>query len=174
MNRRRKRPRLAHSTSAASSTLGARSASQTDPQRRRNVRHRPLALEFDPEAAANEIVSNFRYIAQADETDRGTRTHEGEIKSNKDGVATHIAAKDDYLVAPLEAVGGGEGAVVPEGATLDRIDDFLILAFDPETTADELVEQFREVAQTEETERTFRTRGGSIKVGEDGVITHIA
>ena len=74
-------PRLTLSTSAASSTLGARSASQADPQSGRNVRHRPLTLEFDPEAAANEIAANFRYIAQADETDRGTRTHEGEIKS---------------------------------------------------------------------------------------------
>ena len=120
MNRRRKRPRLAHSTSVVSSTLGARSASRADPQRGRNVRHRPLTLEFDPEAAANEIVSNFRYIAQADETDRGTRTHEGEIKSHGDGVTTHIAAKDDYYLGPLEAVGGGEGAVVPEGATLDH------------------------------------------------------
>ena len=111
-------------------------------------------------------------MAQADESDRETSTQDGEIKSNEDGVATHIAAKDDYLVAPLEAVGGGgEGAVVPEGATLDRIDDFLILAFDPETTADELVERFREIAQTDETQRTFRTRGGKIKVSEDGVIT---
>ena len=64
--------------------------------------------------------------------------------------------------------------MVPEGATLDRIDGFPILAFDPETTANELVEQFREIAQTDETERKTRTRGGGIKVGEDGVITQIA
>ena len=121
MNRRRKRPRLAHSTSAVSSTtLGARSASQAEPQRGRNVRHRPLTLEFDPEAAANEVFGKFRHIAQAEETDRETRTQCGEIKSNEDGVATHIGAKDDYNLGPLEAGGGGEGAVVPEGATLDH------------------------------------------------------
>ena len=96
MSRPHKRPKITHSTSAVSSTLGARSASQADPQRGRNVRHRPLTREFDPKAAANDIAGKFRYIAQADETDRETRTQGGEIKSNEDGEATHIAAKDDY------------------------------------------------------------------------------
>ena len=44
----------------------------------------------------------------------------------------------------------------------------------PRASATDLIGQFREIAQTDEAERKTRTRGGGIKVGEDGVITQIA
>ena len=40
----------------------------------------PSILNFDPEAAANELVGKFREIAQADEAERRTRSRGGGIK----------------------------------------------------------------------------------------------
>ena len=69
------------------------------------MRHRPLTLEFDAEAAANDIAVNCHYMAQADESDRETSTQDGEIKSNEDGVATILQQKTTTFRS-FEAGGG--------------------------------------------------------------------